>query len=582
MADAESFDIRVTADIENASRGFDRLLAMIESTAKQGTEHLGLLDRFVSGFGSNLLQAAANLTPLGRAVGALMETLRAAAGIAENFAKAVGAETEFAALQAAANELGTTVGGMLTEALGSAQSALTQYAAAAVGAQPSSLQLSDVLKTISTNAAEGVRQLQALVETARPLEQRTSTALDVQAANVNAEITARRAEIARLEAAGIKEILDVPTGAVRTLENLRQMTAELERQRDAILAARDARGPSANWNVTVSVQAVADAVEALKRQNRELEIAAATFDMSAGAAARYRAEQQAMAAAGPLWAQRSAEERAELERQLELLERNRNLQAAQERARAADRQAEQRGRQAERLDLGREGQIEALETQIATLGRTAGATAALAFERRELQKLEAAGITITEQERERIRGQADQIEDLTDHLAEARRQLILHQWDERGVGPARPQDGDRPRHAGTASQHHPAAVRRWRRAERRAVRLSAHGPPRHGEARRGWPGDGRGALPRGRARPGAVRAAHGRRHRPQRRRQPDQRHHAHGPHRREWRGEHGADRSRGRHRRLSAGGAGVERAGTGGPAQIPDDGRLGKENDHDG
>src|SRR5262249_29485573 len=145
-------------------------------------------------------------------------------------------------------------------------------------------------------------------------------------------------------------------------DNLRTKNDELEAEMARLNAILATRRPAAGADFDISAD-ITKAIEALRKQNQELEIAAATFGMAAGEAARYRLELQAMAATrdiGPS-AERDrvvAQYQAEIDRAAALTQQR----ADQQRGHAA-------GQREQRLEIGREGQIEQLELQIETLGK---------------------------------------------------------------------------------------------------------------------------------------------------------------------------------------------------------------------
>jgi hypothetical protein len=433
--DKNDFLITVTADIEKAGRGLDQIAKQIETITKEGNEKFGFLDKAIGGIGTSMLGAAATITPYGRALSAVIDTLQSAVGVARQFADAAGAKDEFTALEAAVNELGVATGGVLAEGVIKANNALLSFAGYTAEARGSGMSFADTVKLISVNARDAVQQLQVLVESVKPIEQRSTNALDIQIANTRSEIERLGEAIRRLEAGerpdrpGILQWLLNPVGNAAlglgfftpSIDSLKEALAELERMLPLLEQVRGSRfGP---WDPSVNVQAIDESIEALKKQNRELEITVAVMNMAAGAAARYRAEQQAMNAAGELFAQANQQQREELERQIKRRAELAEAEAAGRKAQEEARKAEQRERQAERMEIGREGEIERLEGQIRTLGQLAGAIARATFEERAFQQLRQAGIPITEQQRVVILAQGQAVEQLTNRLAEAKRQM---------------------------------------------------------------------------------------------------------------------------------------------------------------
>jgi hypothetical protein len=292
--ESEDFAIAVTADLTQAGAAFDKLEAIVVQAATAVGSHLALLDKAVAGGTGGLLKMAAQMTPLGRAASALVEGLDLAAGTARKVAEAFGGPETQDALGHFDESLGdlrtavsSTFDYIVNEATSGQHSVGRVLSALATGDAEA---LAHALNVVSEAAADAVRNLQVVVESIKPAEARSDSALTQQIDNLTQRLTTLHRALEEHQgdslSGKLSRALDFNDLAGTLRGQIDQVESEIARLQ-GILAQRiePPTGPPATFST-----ALEDAIEAIRRQNRELEIQAATFGMTAAEAARYRAE----------------------------------------------------------------------------------------------------------------------------------------------------------------------------------------------------------------------------------------------------------------------------------------------------
>src|SRR5687768_14830407 len=95
MADeSENFVIKVVADVQDAAKGFDQLLRMVDEVAVKAGTGLKGLERAVGATDSSFLKMAASMTPLGRAATSLVAALDGAVAVGRKLAEQFGGDAE--------------------------------------------------------------------------------------------------------------------------------------------------------------------------------------------------------------------------------------------------------------------------------------------------------------------------------------------------------------------------------------------------------------------------------------------------------------------------------------------------------
>jgi hypothetical protein len=406
--DDEDFGIKVTADYNQASQAFDQLLGIIDGATAKASSALASFDAALGRGNSSLLQMAAAISPVGRTVSALVETLNGAVETGRKLAEAFGSTEEFESFEAALGDLKT------------AASETFSHLGATFGQTVSAAILGDVdgvgnaISTIVGIAERAIRQLQAAIESYRPEQERSVSALETQIRQIEEMLAARRRVLRDGQSGGIAGFL---FGNENAQADLRQEIDELEVQLNrlkAILEDKSFTGAAPGFD------AAADSIlESLREQTQALEIQAATFGMTAGEAARYRAEMELVRRLGRDPGPFAGAGALDTPQAQEYLDRIAQLAQA-----AADRQAEQRADQAyDRIFTGAGNRVEQLEAQARAIGKNAYETALLTEQERILGQLRAQRIPIDAETEAAALRQAEAFARATEHLRTLQRQM---------------------------------------------------------------------------------------------------------------------------------------------------------------
>ena len=425
--DGASFIIRVEAELEKATQGLDSLQRQVQQVVTAGTERFGALEASIGGTGT-ACAAVTQYTALGRAATALWGSLSQVVDIAGQVAKALGLEQEFEEFKSVFDgiqELAAVALGEISRRTGEAAQAVFGYATG------DARFLDNLVQGIISKATEATSVVRALIESIAKPEDRTTAALEGEIIRLRDRIAAIDRE---MNLSGPLAPLSrwINEGLGRDIETLRRRREELDTEIEGLEALIANRADPPFTPPLLIPRDFEQALEALRRQNQELEISIATFGMAADAAARYRAELDTLrlfgdedAPRGPLFdtlgpiIRREQERRAELTRQMGEL-----------------RRSERSGQSVDRIFNAEERRTEQLDAQARTLTMSAEAAARYNAERRVTLQLEQAGITITDDLRDRIEALAAAESRATQHLRDVQRQMRLIEDAGRAVGSA--------------------------------------------------------------------------------------------------------------------------------------------------
>jgi hypothetical protein len=419
MADDSDWAIKVTADISEAGQAFDQLLSIVDGAASKVTGALRSFDAALGKGSGSMLQTVAAMTPVGRAVNALVTALDGAVTVGGKLAEVFGAQDQFETFTNGLSDLKTAVSDTFDYILNAGFPGDGQLGKAistlVLGDQDA---LKNAFAALADLATRVTRDLQVLIESLKPADALSDNSLEKRIESLAERLAHFRADLETYESDSlggkIARALDLDGSKVQLLRNtVDSIEEELARLR-ALLAERMPEGGLAVWSPEVE-----KGLEGLRRQNQELETSIATFGMAAGAAARYRAELEALraftdegGARGPLFDERWPA----VQEQLDRLAANRQRLSEMESGRRS-------GDRREGILGAGESQVRQLEIQARTLGHAAGETARLTQEERLLEQLRRAKLPIDEETRAEVARLAESFGAATQRLADLRRGL---------------------------------------------------------------------------------------------------------------------------------------------------------------
>ncbi|MFZ1105655.1 MAG: hypothetical protein WAN86_22815, partial [Hyphomicrobiaceae bacterium] len=267
----DNFAIAVTADVSAASKAFNDLLGIIDGAAAKAGTALGKFDASLSSGSGNLLQMAAAMHPVGRTVAGLVGVLDGAVSAGRALAETFGATGAFTQFESALADLKSAVASTFNF----------------IGDQAGVADVTgSAIRRLTELAAGAVRALQAMIESFKPITERSDTALQTQLQLLETFRVRRQRLVEQLERMPPGD-QDRNAGWRRYLPDPAKLREEIA-QIDALMAQFHT---VMQGRIAVQFSPEAEqSLEGIREQTRQLQIQIDTFDLGTGAAARFRAE----------------------------------------------------------------------------------------------------------------------------------------------------------------------------------------------------------------------------------------------------------------------------------------------------
>jgi hypothetical protein len=267
----DEFAVKVTADVSNAGKAFNDLLGIIDGAAAKAGTALSVFDAALSQGSGGLLQMAASMHPVGRTVAGLVEVLDGAVSAGRQLAETFGAGDSFRTFESSLEDLKAAVSTTFDHIL--SQSTHADAAGSAFA-------------RLGELATATVRRLQAAIESLKPAEERSTSAIETEIARLATRLQSLRAMLEREETAAgdtarwWNRYMPRPEPLAQLKGDVDEVEAEIARLRGIM----ESRAP-AEFSIVAE-----EAMQAVRQQTRELEIQAATFGMATAEVTRYRTE----------------------------------------------------------------------------------------------------------------------------------------------------------------------------------------------------------------------------------------------------------------------------------------------------
>ena len=187
----EGFVAKVTADIRDATKGFNDLLALVESTASSAGAALGRFDAIVNASGESILQMIAGMHPAGRTVMALVSTLEVAGDIGRKLIQTFATPGAFDAAEAALGDFRTAVQSTFDAVDGNLGRTLSSHLLGDADA------IGNAMARIEQLGAAAIRTLQATFEAALPEQDRSTAVVRKQIEDLEVLLRQRLIEASR-------------------------------------------------------------------------------------------------------------------------------------------------------------------------------------------------------------------------------------------------------------------------------------------------------------------------------------------------------------------------------------------------
>lgn len=426
--DSQDFVIRVTTDLQQASRGLDGLMRLIEGMTQSGGERFGLLDKAISGIGSTVVATMARFNGWMVGLQALLKVLDQVLEIGGKMSAAIGLDDAWDGLTSAIADLGETASGALKDIGDRAMN----FGKTSINAAGDTNYLTEAMERVTEKATAAVRATQAFFASLQNLDSRSESALRAQIEVLEQQRRQAERGLSTHEQSPLSRTFDEWLGR-DSGEVFKRKIGEID-QEIATLTAR-------LWALGTAVQEVGfdgivvpgieRSIQALRNQNRELETQITTFGMTAAAAARYRTEMQLLDKLGDEDGLPRHERMEEARGQIDQMARNAQTRQDMEEGRRAYLRAWQRedaaSERTERIFTSGEGRVEQITAQARALTMQAGAAAELAAQERLTLQLRQAQIPVTDEMLARIQELAQAEGRATENLRSMQRQMQMMQ-----------------------------------------------------------------------------------------------------------------------------------------------------------